>query len=191
MEEHRDHASASVQTQAQPASSSRFMWITIIPCSSSSVRCRGGPLRGDDVPLAARRPLHRWPPWLAVGCGLVHAFGRVDGGEEPQRPRDGSVCVRECCGACVHWATGHLQGSDSGPFQYRPGLCRLGQGRGRGGQCADPPYRPGLGLCRYQYPLVRYNSAGVAYWVSNEPSILQGVAQRCGRALAQLKTHGV
>ena len=25
----------------------------------------------------------------------------------------------------------------------------------------------------------------------NEPSILRGVAQRCGRALAQLKTHGV
>src|SRR5262250_2267767 len=45
----------------------------------------GGPLRGDDMPLAASRQKHRWPPWLAVGCGLVRAFGRVDGSEEPPR----------------------------------------------------------------------------------------------------------
>ena len=38
------------------------------------------------------------------------------------------------------------------------------------------------GLCRYQYPLVRYNSAGVPIGYPNEPSILRGVAQRCGRA---------
>ena len=41
----------------------------------------GRPLRGHAASLAARWQKHRWPPWLAVGCGLVRALGGVDAGE--------------------------------------------------------------------------------------------------------------
>ena len=30
----------------------------------------GGALRGHDASLAAGGQKHRWPPWLALGCGL-------------------------------------------------------------------------------------------------------------------------
>ena len=84
---------------------------------------------------------------------------------------------------------------DSGPFQYRPGLCRLGQGRVEEVDALIlvlAPYPQDLGFADMQSPLVRYNSAGVAYWVSQRSRYLAG----CGAALSPCpgaagKTHGV
>ena len=135
----------------------------------------GRPLRGHAASLAARWQKHRWPPWLAVGCGLVRALGGVDAGEAPQRARDGSVCVGECGGTGVHWPPSRPQSPDSGSFQYRPGLCGLGHGRARGGQCVAAPGGPRLWLCRCQHPVVRYHGAGVTYWVSQRTRDLTGV----------------
>ena len=46
-------------------------------------------------------------------------------------------------------------------------------------------------LCRCQHPVVRYHGAGVTSWVSQRTRDLTGGAQRCGRALAKLKTRAV
>ena len=148
---------------------------TTIRSSSSNAPCRGRRLRGHDASLATGRQKHRWPPWLAVGCGIVCALGGVDAGEEPQRARDGSVRGGECGGTGVHWPPGRPPSPDSGSFQYRPGLCGLGPGRGRGDQCVDAPCGQRLWLCRCQHPLVRYHGAGVAYWVSQRTRDLTGV----------------
>ena len=165
-----------------------------LPPSAAPAQARsavGRPLRGHAASLATRWQTHRGPPWLAVGCGLVRALGGIDAGEAPQRARDGSVGVGECGGTGVHWPPSRPQSPDAGSFQYRPGLCGLGHGRARGGQCVAAPGGPRLGLCRCQHPVVRYHGAGVTYWVSQRTRDLRGWAQRCGRALAQRKTRAV
>src|SRR4030095_10112433 len=151
--------------------------LCVLPSPAAAAQARpavGGALRGDDTPLAAGRQKYRWPPWLGLGCHVVRALGGVDAGEAPQRTRHGVVSGRECRGAGIHWPPERPQPPDSGSFQYCSGLYSLGQGRGRGGQGADSPCRQGLGLCRYQSPLVRYDSAGVAHWLSQRTEHFAG-----------------
>ena len=135
----------------------------------------GGAVRGHDASLATGRQKHRWPPWLAVGCGVVCALDRVDAGEEPQRTRDGSVRVGEWRGTSVHWPSRRPQTADTGSFQHRAGLCRLGQGRYRPDQQVDSACGQSLWVCRCQHPLVRYHSARVAHWVSQRTGYLAGM----------------
>src|SRR5215470_10979645 len=134
----------------------------------------GGAVRGHDAPLATSGQKHRWPPWLAVGCVLVRALDRVDGGEKTPRTRLGSVRGRKCRGAGVHWAPGRSPPADSGPLQHRSGLYGPGQRRRGGDQRVGAACGPGLGLCRCQYPVVGYHGAGVAHWVSQRTGYLAG-----------------
>src|SRR5215470_19458673 len=82
--------------------------------SAQTSSALGGAVRGHDAPLATSGQKHRWPPWLAVGCVLVRALDRVDGGEKTPRTRLGSVRGRKCRGAGVHWAPGRSPPADSG-----------------------------------------------------------------------------
>src|SRR6516165_6321384 len=162
------------------------------PAAATQTRsAMGGTVRGHDTSLAPGRQKHRWPPWLGVGCGLVRALGRVDAGEAPQRTRHGSVSGRECRGAGVHWAPGQSPPPDSGPFQHRPSLCGPWQGGGGGGQHLDVACGQGLGVCRCQYPLIRYDGPGVAHRVSQRTRHLAGVGPALWRALTKLKTRAV
>src|SRR4030095_9311466 len=88
------------------------------PTAAAQTRAAlGGTVRSHDTPLAAGGQKHRWPPWLAVGSGLVCALSGPDVGEEPQLARDGSVSGRKCGGARVHRWSGRPNAADSGPFQ--------------------------------------------------------------------------
>src|SRR5713101_1735696 len=145
------------------------------PAASAQARpAVGGALRGHDAPVAAGRQKDRWPPWLGLGCHVVCALGGVDAGEKPQRTRHGVVSSRECRGAGVHWATGRPQAADSGPFQHCAGLYRSGQGGGGRDQRVDSACGQGRWLCRCQYPVGGYHSAGVAHWVSQRTRDLAG-----------------
>src|SRR5712691_3454147 len=135
----------------------------------------GRALRGHGAPLAASGQKHRWPPWFGLGYGVVCALGGVAAGEEPQLTRHGVVSGRECRGTGVHGAPGRSQAADPGPFQHCPGVCGPWQRRCGRDQCADPPCRQGLWLCRPQYPVVGYHRAGVAHWVSQRTRDLAGV----------------
>ena len=176
MEEHGDCTSGSLSRSKRKGRNGLDLCGSQPPVTSAQTRSAvGGALRGHDAPLAASGQKHRWPPWLAVGCGIVCALGGVDVGEETPRPRHGSVSGRKCRGAGVHWAPGRSPAADSGPLQHRPGLCGPGQRRCRGDQCVDPACGQGLGLCRCQYPVVGYHGAGVAHWVSQRTGHLAGV----------------
>src|SRR6267378_8686934 len=135
----------------------------------------GRALRGHGAPLAASGQKHRWPPWFGLGYGVVCALGGVAAGEEPQLTRHGVVSGRACRGTGVHGAPGRSQAADSGPCQHCPGVCGPWQRRCGRDQCADPPCRQGLWLCRPQYPVVGYHRAGVAHWVSQRTRDLAGV----------------
>src|SRR5437660_375905 len=104
----------------------------------------GRSLRGHGAPLAAGGQKYRRSPWLTLGCRVICPLGRVDAGKKPQCTRDGSVRGGECRGTGVHGPPGRPQPPDSRSFQHRPGLCGLGQGRGRRGQWGDASWGAGL-----------------------------------------------
>jgi hypothetical protein len=139
----------------------------------------GRSLRGHAASWAARRQKHRWPPWLAVGCGIVRALGGVDVGAEPQRARAGSVPSCKGRGAGVPWAPGRAPVSEAGPCPPRPGVCRPGQGGCGREPRVDPAGGQGLWLCRSRSPLVRYHGPGVAHGLSQRT----GAPARVGAAL--------
>ena len=152
----------------------------------------GGALRGHDAPLAARGQKHRWPPWLAVGCGLVCALGGVDAGEAPQRTRDGSVRGRECGGAGVHWPPGRPPARRFGIIPTSPGPMRPWAKTGVEEINALMLHvAKDCGFADVSILSSDTTAQELPIGYPNEPGILRGLAQRCGRALAKLKTRAV
>ena len=76
-------------------------------------------------------------------------------------------------------------GADSRSFQHRSGLCGSGQGGDRRGQPLGDQGSASLWLCRRGGLSADTTAQELPIGYPNEPGILRGLAQRCGRALTQ------
>ena len=148
--------------------------------------------RDDDAALAPARQKRRGRSGLALGCLLVCALGGADADQGLGLAPDGSLCGRARGGAGVHWASHTMPRRRCAITPTSPGpMRRLGKAGidavnhlvvqeahrfgfvDDGGLSADTPAQE----LPIGYP--------------NEPGILRGLAQRCGRALTQLAKRGV
>ena len=172
--------------QVQTAKLSRSMWISIIPCFSSSA-----PSRGSLSEVMERHggggQKHRWPPWLTLGCRVVCPLDGVDAGEAPQRTRDGSVRVGECGGTDVHGR----QDDTSPQIRDHSNIARAYTALGKDGveevNALILHVAQDRGFADASILSSDTTAQELPIGYPNEPGILRGWAQRCGRALAKLK----
>jgi len=133
------------------------------PAASAQARpAVGRALPGEDVPLASSGQKRRWWPGLIMGGLFLWTLGGVDVGEAAQRARDGSVSGRECGGAGLHRAQRRPESPDARSCQHCSGIYGpWPRGSRRGGR-SHHQVGHGLGLCRSNYPVERYDGSGVA-----------------------------
>ena len=147
--------------------------------------------RDDDAALAPARQKRRGRAGLALGCLLICALGGADADQGLRLAPDGSLLGRERRGAGVHWASARCQGADARPLQHRPGVCGARQGGGREVNHWVVKEAHRFGFVDDGSLSADTTAQELPIGYPNEPGILRGLAQRCGRALTQLKKRGV
>ena len=171
--------------QAHTASPSRSMSIATIRCSSSSA------LPWDAFEVMRRH----WQragkntdgrpglPWM----WLYALLGGVDAGEA-LNAREMEAHVGECGGTGVHWPHAALI-PRFGIIPISPGLCGLGTGGFRGVNALLLQVAQDCGFADASILSSDTTAQELPIGHPNEPDLTG--AQRCGRALAQLKTRAV
>src|SRR4029453_17605287 len=140
----------------------------------------GGPRRGHDASLAPGRQKRRWSPRLNLGCRVVCALDGLNGREKSARPRSGS-----------------LRGRHAAPRPTIRDLSNVARAFGALGKDGVEEVNAlilhvakDLGFADISILSSDTTAQELPIGYPNEPGILRGLAQRCGRALAKLTTRG-